>query len=437
MIDVICIYAPFRAETYGYTGADKIKIESGLYDQTARLKVFDFIEICKKCGISPNAYGLSFDFEDGIEKVSVTGLNAPFEQLESSFSGIALKINHAPTIGTPHIVLKASPAKLLLGHNIFGYDDIQSGVVIMLYTLIKTYPFLAQYIDFNQAEIRQLDINYSFRMKSKEDCLYLLDYLQNVSYKQTKANEVESNRFKETSYFGNKNSKHKFIRMYYKHDEVIKTLQSKNKQQLNNVTKHQISVLSNPELIEFSKNLLRVEAALRKVWIEKKFGSTLLSVVLARNDIVIFDLWKDAMSDLFKVVGDVTLKNQSDESVREKINKIFVTYNKKTGKESYANANNIYAFYRLIISDGYKSVQDTTSKATFYRRISDLESIGISRAQLQNYKSLDSNSRNIVPFVKIIDLTNVVHAPVAMPNYLENLDSDILDIVSTIIKKAV
>jgi II/X family phage/plasmid replication protein len=437
MIDMICIYAPFRAETFGYVGADKIKIQSGLYDQTARLKVFDFIEICKKENIKFDGYGMSFDFENGIEKVSVTGLNAPFEQLESSFSGIALKINHAPTIGTPHIVLKASPAKLLLGHNIFGYDDIQSGVVIMLYTLIKTYPFLAQYIDFDQSEIRQLDINYSFRMKSKEDCLYLLDYLQNVSYKQTKANEVESNRFKETTYFGNKNSKHKFIRMYYKHDEVIKTLQSKTKQHLNNVTKHQISVLSNPELIEFSKNLLRVEAALRKVWIEKKFGSTLLSVVLARNDIVICDLWMDAMSDLFKAVGDVTLKNQSDESVREKINKMFVTYNKKTGKESLANANNIYAFYRLIISDGYKSVKDTTSKATFYRRISDLESIGISRAQLQNYNSLDSSTRNIIPFVKIIDLTNVVHAPQPMPNYLQNLDSDILDIVSTIIKKAV
>lgn len=88
MIDMICIYAPFRAETYGHTGADKIKIQSGLYDQTARLKVFDFIEICKKCNISPNAYGLSFDFENGIEKVSVTGLNAPFEQLESSFDFI-------------------------------------------------------------------------------------------------------------------------------------------------------------------------------------------------------------------------------------------------------------------------------------------------------------------------------------------------------------
>lgn len=436
MIDMICIYAPFLAETFGYVGVDKIKIESGLYDQTARLKVFDFIEICKKENIKFDGYGMSFDF-DGDGNWSVSGLNAPFEQLESSFSGIALKINHAPTIGTPHIVLKASPAKLLLGHNIFGYDDIQSGVVIMLYTLIKKYPYLSQYIDFNQAEIRQLDINYSFRMRSKEDCLYLLDYLQNVSYKQTKANEVESNRFKETSYFGNKTSKHKFIRMYYKHDEVIKTLQSKNKQQLNNVTKHQISVLSNPELIEFSKNLLRVEAALRKVWIEKKFGSTLLSVVLARNDIVISDLWMDAMSDLFKAVGDVTLKNQSDESIRENINKMFVTYNKKTGKPSLANANNIYAFYRLIVSDGYQSVKDTTSKATFYRRVSDLESVGISRAQLQNYKSLDSNTRNIIPFVKIIDLTNVVHPPIPMPNYLDNLDSDILDIVSTIIKKAV
>lgn len=67
-----------------------------------------------------------------------------------------------------------------------------------------------------------LDINYSFRMRSKEDCVYLLDYLRNVSYRQTQANEVENNRFKETTYFGNKNSKHKFIRMYYKHDEVLK-----------------------------------------------------------------------------------------------------------------------------------------------------------------------------------------------------------------------
>ncbi len=437
MIDMIGIYIPFRSETFGYVGVDKIKIESGLYDQTARLKVFDFIKICKECGIEPNAYGLSFDFEDGIEKVSVSGLNAPFEQLESSYAGIALKINHAPTIGTPHIILKASPAKLLLGHNIYGYDDIQSGIVIILYTLLKTYPFLAQYLDFNSSELRMLDINYSFRMRSKEDCVYLLDYLRNVSYRQTQANEVENNRFKETTYFGNKTSKHKFIRMYYKHDEVLKTLQSKTKQQLNNVTKHQIAVLSNPELIEFSKNLLRVEAALRKVWIEKKFGSTLLSVVLSRNDICISDLWMDAMSDLFKAVGDVTLKNQSDESVREQINKMFVTYNSKTGKESFSNANNIYAFYRLIISDGYKSVKDTTSKATFYRRVSDLEAIGLSRAQLQNYNSLDSSSRNIIPFVKIIDLTNVVQAPTPMPNYLQDLDRNILDIVSTILKKAV
>lgn len=435
MIDMTGIYIPFRPETYGYTGVDKIKIESGLYDQTARLKVFDFIKICKTEGIEPNAYGISFDFEDGIETVSVQGLNAPFEQLHSSFAGIALKINHAPTIGTPHIILKASPAKLLLGHNIYGYDDIKSGIVIILHTLIKTYPFLSQYLDFNSAELRMLDINYSFRMRSKEDCVYLLDYLRNVSYRQTLANEVENNRFKETTYFGNKNSKHKFIRMYYKHDEVLKTIQSKTKQQLNNVTQHQINVLSNPELIEFSKNLLRVEAALRKVWIQKKFGSTLLRDVLS-SDLCISDLWMDAMSDLFKAVGDVTLKNQSDESVRKKINQLYVSYT-RSGKESYTTANNIYAFYRLIISDGYKAVKDTTAERTFFKRINQLEAVGISRAQLQNYNSLDSTSRNIIPFVKIIDLTNVVQAPTPMPNYTDHLDKDILDIVSSILKKAV
>lgn len=436
MIDLVGAYIPFRAETFGYSDVEKTRLQSGIYDHTARMKVFDIIEICKQEKFNLNAYGISFDYsDDDTELVTVSGLNVPFEQLESSYSGIALKINHAPTIGIPHILIKASPAKLLLGHNIFGYDDIKSGIILMLYTLIKECPYLCQYLDFTAAELRMLDINYSFRMKSKSECLYLLDYLKNVSYGQTKANEDEKLQYRETTYFGNKNSKHKFIRMYYKHDEVLKTINSKTKQQKNNVTDHQIKVLSNPELIEFSKNLLRVEAAIRKVWIEKKFGSTLLCDVV-NSDVSVSGLWVDAMSDLFKAVGDVTLKNQSDESIRAEINKLYVTITRK-GTESYTTANNIYAFYRLIVSDGYQSVKDTTANATFHKRIGQLEAVGLPRALLQNYKSIDSQSRNIIPFVKIVDLTNIVQAPVEMPNYLDGLDRDVLDLVSIILKKAV
>jgi len=436
MIDLVGAYIPFRAETFGYSDVEKTRLQSGIYDHTARMKVFDIIDICKQEKFNLNAYGISFDYtDDETELVTVSGLNVPFEQLESSYSGIALKINHAPTIGIPHILIKASPAKLLLGHNIFGFDDIKSGIILMLYTLIKECPYLCQYLDFTAAELRMLDINYSFRMKSKSECLYLLDYLKNVSYGQTKANEDEKLQYRETTYFGNKSSKHKFIRMYYKHDEVIKTINSKTKQQKNNVTDHQIKVLSNPELIEFSKNLLRVEAAIRKVWIEKKFGSTLLCDVV-NSDVSVSGLWVDAMSDLFKAVGDVTLKNQSDESIRAEINKLYVTTTRK-GTESFTTANNIYAFYRLIVSDGYQSVKETTANATFHKRIGQLEAVGLPRALLQNYKSIDSQSRNIIPFVKIVDLTNIVQAPVPMPNYLDGLDRDVLDLVSTILKKAV
>lgn len=436
MIDLVGAYIPFRSETFGYSDVEKTRLQSGIYDHTARMKVFDIIDICKQEKFNLNAYGISFDYpDDDTQFLTVSGLNVPFEQLESSYSGIALKINHAPTIGIPHILIKASPAKLLLGHNIFGYDDIKSGIILMLYTLIKECPYLSQYLDFTAAELRMLDINYSFRMKSKSECLYLLDYLKNVSYGQTKANEDEKLQYRETTYFGNKNSKHKFIRIYHKYDEVLKTINSKTKQQKNNVTDHQIKVLSNPELIEFSKNLLRVEAAIRKVWIEKKFGSTLLCDVV-NSEVSVSGLWVDAMSDLFKAVGDVTLKNQSDESIRSEINKMYVTITRK-GTESYTTANNIYAFYRLIVSDGYQSVKDTTANATFHKRIGQLEAVGLPRALLQNYKSIDSQSRNIIPFVKIVDLTNIVQPPVAIPNYLDGLDRDVLDLVSTILKKAV
>src|SRR5690606_26518008 len=254
-------------------------------------------------------------------------------------------------------------------HNIFGFDDIKSGVEIMLYTLLKKYPYLSKYLDFHLAEIRMLDITYSFRMKSKNEALYLLDYLRNVSYGQTKARKAH---YDSTIYFGSSDSKHKFLRLYYKYDELIKTLQSKTKQQKNNITEQQLAIISDKELLEFAQNLLRVEAALRKEWISKKFGSCLLKHVLY-SDVCLKSLWSDAMSDLFKAVGDVTLRNQSDEAIRESINDAYVTYNKKTGKPSFANANNIYSFYRLIVSDGYDSVKETTAHATFHRRLKQLE----------------------------------------------------------------
>lgn len=432
MIDMIGIYIPFRPETFGYTHHEQVY--DNIIDKTSRVRVFDILEICKQEKIEPNAYGLCFDIsDDGSNQFSFHGLNVPFEQLESSFSGIAMKVNHAPTIGTPHVQLKASPAKLLLGHNIFGFDDIKSGVEIMLYTLLKKYPYLSKYLDFHLAEIRMLDITYSFRMKSKNEALYLLDYLRNVSYGQTKARKAH---YDSTIYFGSSDSKHKFLRLYYKYDELIKTLQSKTKQQKNNITEQQLSIISDKELLEFAQNLLRVEAALRKEWISKKFGSCLLKDVLY-SDVCLKSLWSDAMSDLFKAVGDVTLRNQSDEAIRESINDAYVTYNKKTGKPSFANANNIYSFYRLIVSDGYDSVKETTAHATFHRRLKQLENIGISRAQLQNYKSIDSNTRNIIPFVKIIDMTQVVESPVSMPDYKKQFDSDYYDLVSHILKKAV
>ena len=438
MNDLIDLYIPFRSETFGFTKTEDIKLKAGLFDYTPRAKVFDILEICRNEGIDLNAYGVSFDYlDDDSEIITVSGLNVPFEQLESSFSGIALKVNHAPTIGIPHISLKASPAKLLLGHNIYGFDDIKSGVVIMLYTLIKTYPFLSQYLNFNCSEIRKIDITYSFKMKSKNDCIAVLDYLRTVSFGQTKANEEESTRFRETVIVGSKTSKHKFLRIYYKYDEVLKTIQSKNKQKINNVTERQLAILSDTQLQEIAMNSLRIEACIRKVWIEKIFGSCMLREVL-NSRICLNEVWNCAMSDLKKAVGDVTLKNQSDESIRQRLNEKFVTYTKK-GNASYANANNIFAFYRLIITDGYNAVKDTVSRATFYRRVQDLESVGVTRAMLQSYTgNNDAQSRNIIPFIKILDVTNIVQTPIEMPDYTATMDKDILSLVESIIcQKAV
>ena len=54
-------------------------------------------------------------------------LNTPWESLPSSYSGLALKIYDSNNMGPPRLEIKASPAKVMQGHNVFGSTDIETG----------------------------------------------------------------------------------------------------------------------------------------------------------------------------------------------------------------------------------------------------------------------------------------------------------------------
>lgn len=428
MIDLIGLYIPFKSEFLSLTAQDELLTNANLIDKTTRFRVSNILDICHLDNLKTNAYDLRI-IDD---VVSVSGLNVPYESLPSSFSGCALKVNHAPTIGLPHIQIKASPAKLVQGHNVWGWDDLVHGVHLILDTLLKCCPNLCKHLNLAAAEIRLLDINYSFRMNSKSEVMAVLQYLKSVSYGQTKARKSEH----DTVYFGSGDTKHKFIRMYYKLLEIQQKAGSKKLQLLDNIDKIQLDLLSDNFIVDYAENLLRVEAAIRKEWIAKRFGSCHLYSVLGQvTSGLIGQIWVDAMSDISKAVGDITFKNKSDDEIRELLNQAYHTVT-KSGKISYSVPNSIYAFYRLIVSEGFERVKGTYAHNTFYRRLKQLEDVGIPRAHLQQYEDGYADMRSIIPFVKIIDLSNVVHAPHPMPDYKQLCDPKNIELIDRLFKIA-
>lgn len=464
MIDLAGIYIPFNTDVLSLTAHDDLLTQANLIDKTTRFRVSNILDICHLDDLKANAYDLRIINDT----VQVSGLNVPFESLPSSFSGVALKVNHAPMMGLPHIQVKASPAKLAQGHNVWGWDDLKHGVHLILDTLLKCCPHLCKHLNMASAELRMLDINYSFKIGSKNEVMSVLDYLKTASYGQTKARKSEY----DTVYFGQSDSKHKFIRIYYKLLELQDKAKSKKLQLTDSIDKIQLELIQDDFIVKFAENLLRVEAAIRKEWISKRFGSCHLYSVLGQcSPGVVSQMWVDAMSDISKAVGDVTFKNKSDDEIRQLINENYLVKRPKVNKHfildeqgkfvydengdktffryvatdergnflttiSYSNANNIYAFYRLILSEGYERVKNTISKTRFYKLVKQLEDVGIPRAHLQQYTDGYADQRSIIPFVKIIDMSNVVHAPHPLPDYEKLCDPNNIEYINHLFKIA-
>ena len=75
--------------------------------------------------------------DDG--SIGTSCLYHPYESLPTSFTGMAFKC-HLDGYFFPHITLKASPAKILQGHNVFGFDDMRLSVEEMLFHLRGKHP---------------------------------------------------------------------------------------------------------------------------------------------------------------------------------------------------------------------------------------------------------------------------------------------------------
>lgn len=444
MLDRIHMFIPFRMEAVHEIGSVE--------------RPFHVVDL-DSLGIQMRADGGITRREDG--GFDCESLSHAWESLPSSYTPLAFKVFHQ-SFGKrlqPGVELKASPAKLLQGHNVFGPTSIRKGAEVMLKWLAGTYPLLWARLDWMAIEVYAIDCTFSARMPNEQTALQVIQFMRGVSNGQTRN---RGDDYQTTAYWGAKDSRMRKIKAYLKGPEfrleIEKTLRAARgaasnpepRQDLDNAHVRQfkqhrrdarapmpilsaartLRVLQDPRLQEFARLLLRMEATVMHRWLERRNLPTNLwqlcdhqEALESEDRCFIQECWSAVTADLFAAFEGMTMKRIDDDEV---LAALIAKYTKEgkgkwtkaradkatgtiiprvfiPGKPSDAYARNLFRTYRSIRDYGWEETMASMARRTFYDHVRDLQEVGISKAFLQNLKEHD-NVRNVVPVLQLLTI---------------------------------
>ena len=335
-------------------------------------------------------------------KPIIQQLKMSYEALPSSFTPMAMKIHNGGTYW-PFVEIKASPAKLLQGHNLYGPDRPVLCGNELLRTLDYSMPQLSDMLDYPKAEIYEIDCTYSFDFRRVELGLPLIDFLSNVSSYHFKAGKKEY----DTSIYWKYTSEYERLKCYLKWHELQSNIAKLRKQNQSGMYDHVIEVMTDPKLQQYAVTKARFEANLRHRRLKDlgisnywKFCKE-AEKVRDQSGNLIQQLWQRSFSYLFDAIGDRTVNLHNDEDIKRKL---MLKYGKQNsqGKMNYSKALNYFRTYRSIKAEGFEEAKQTMSKSTFYDHIKALVESGISKARLQNIHKPDTS--NVIPLIQLIEI---------------------------------
>lgn len=384
MLDHLCINIPF---------------ESSFYSVDAEGRYF-FIDVDPHSLEIPLASRSVNKNEDG--SISASALFHPFESVPTHYTGMALKV-FFDSAYEPYVQIKASPAKLMQGHNVFGSDNIEQGAFEMLGFLDVAYPLLSRMLDVPRAWVSHIDVTYSARLKDQDLAKKVLQFLSNVSNGQTR---LSNKRYDSTVYWGGQTSRLVNHKCYLKHDEFLAQFEEqKQLSKFNNKSAMRVvEVMSDSRLINWTIGLARFESRLKKRWLERNgIPINLFELIKFQrsNPNLLQTLWTKATSNIFDALRGQTMKITDDSSVYRAIETSEIVLTSK-GKVSQVKVRNLFSAYCLIREKGITEIEQKYSKTSFYRIIQDLIGCGFSKAFLQNLH--DEKASNIIPFVKLVEI---------------------------------
>lgn len=342
----------------------------------------------------------------------VTGdIYTPYESLPSSYTDMAFKFYHDSMNTMPYVEIKASPLKLLQGHNVYGFDDIALGAVEMLGLLVTAYPSLCKYLDFANTEVLHLDTTYFCKLPHQNMVQPVLDYLANVQAGHRKAKEVKFSNYVTWS----ADSRYINAKAYGKFLEVQAQMQKIQKQADKGCVRSKELICAMHDVLAFSNAVVRFEARICKTYLTKNgYPSNLWDLInhQRQSPDMLTKLWNVAFEPIFKTLKGVDMLFKNDFEVENLLIEKLRTVT-PTGKVSNTKAYNAMSFYRSLRDIGWKETQQRMSKANFHKQVKSLVDAGISRASLQN---LHTDKRGkVIPFVQLVEINFNEQLP---PNYV-------------------
>lgn len=321
----------------------------------------------------------------------------PWERIPSSFEGMAFKVFDTRYKGGNEaffIEIKASPAKLMQGHNVFGSVDFCDCALRLIILLCKTYPILVSKLDFSTWYLSQIDITYSSRAKNDKEAKRFINALGKVSSGQTKS----QTGYDGTAYFGKKNSRLKKIKVYAKHPEVLATIKKNEKKK----DAFEYSV----QLLDFSKGVIRWELSLYHRHFKRAGIPCELSEIIEQgffSSEMLRAFWRMGTADLFKALQGQEMKVVDDNAVLDALRAQFSKTSEKTDKVSTVLADSVFRTYLSLRRDGWEATKSLMQIRNFNKHIKILCECGLSRAALQNMNGLDDGSK-IVSFAEFMQV---------------------------------
>lgn len=332
-------------------------------------------------------------------------LRHPWESVSTGFTPMAMKI-FPESMGKramPGVELKASPAKLLQGHNVFGPTSIRNGALVMLKWLAGTYPALHDKLDIKNAEVYDIDCTFSARLPDERTALQAIEAIRGVSNGQTKG---RGDDYQTTAYFGSKDSRLRRLKIYLKHPEFMRQLEEakKNKSRAGRRT---YKVMSDKYLQDWTKGLLRLEATVTKRWLNRRgIPNKLIDLCAYQDECEAADncliqwCWEQVTQELFAAFEGQTMRIIHDDKILLALKDKHVRYN-KDGNPTYTYALNLFRTYRSIKDYGWEETAASMSRASFHRHVKDICMCGVSKAALQKLKQSDQTN-NVVPILRFM-----------------------------------